>query len=570
MENKLPANITLAELVREAKGLTAQEGILPTIQYIKKHLPENCPKFDLLILLERRYDKIVEDQVKGILSYERENEELNKTRENIVSYINGLKESDFCESTATEEPDLRVGKTMYRIPQKMQINQEAECHVWIAFDLETILKEVQQEAGDEARDIRISNVMGVELFDHSQGEAFEITTYNETEQIIEKGLSTEWIFYVKPLKEGKFPLILRIAVIETVNGEKVHKTKVLREIVQIVSEIPEVVPENVATKQAEGLVFMAKEEKAAAIPPNAPEPTITPAPQSSTAPNPQSNWRKRIPAMGGVMAIFLGLVMAVNSGVFENMFSEKTVATEDGTGDTSNPDAVVTNPPESAGVKEMIDIDTASWWNYLKIAGDTAEVSQFLADFSESNYKKEAENRLQFLTDSLAKSSLADNSSSKKRPVNKKPDVAIKNVEKGGGKATTSTKKNAQEPKVPTTTKPAKEPITSFKNVARKPVHPKCKRKKSSKQNACTEDRIRDQVEDYLRTIRGLKGNGVVTFVIGADGKVTNIKMLKSDNNQLTTEVIKAIKKLPNFQPGQNQLEVPVKVAYYLPIKVVN
>ena len=564
MENKLPTNVTLAELVREAKGLTAQEGILPTIQFIKKHLPENCPKYDLLILLERRYDKIVEDQVKGILSYERENEELNKTRESILGYLNGLKESDFCESTAEEEPDLRIGKTMYRIPQKMQVNQEVECHIWIAFDLETILKEVQQEAGDDLRDIRISNVMSVELFCHKKGEAFEITTYNEPEQIIEKGLSTEWIFYVKPLKEGKFPLILRIAVIETVNGEKVHKTKVLREIVQIISETPEVAPENVATKEAEGLVFMAREEAAAAIAPNAPE--------SPTAPTSKSNWRKKAPAMAGMMAVCFGLIIAVNGGVFDNIFSENAPDIESGSGELSKnqPDAVVViETPELSTVE--VTIDTAYWWDYLKVAGDTAEINQFLADFSGSDYEEKAEDRLQYLKDSLAQPFLADNSLPKKNTDKKKPKETTKDVNTGVKKPTTATTQpTVPKPKSPTTSKPTKETITSFKNVAKKPVHPKCKRKKSSKQNACTEGRIEDQVKDYLRGIKGLKGKGVVTFVIGADGKVTNIKMLKSSNNQLTTEVIKAIKKLPNFQPGQNQLEVPVKVAYYLPVKVVN
>lgn len=561
MENKLPTNITLSELVRKAKGLTAQEGILPTIQFIKKHLPENCPKYDLLILLERRYDKIVEDQVKGILSYERENEELNKTRENLLSYINGLKESDFCESTATDEPDLRIGKTMYRIPEKMQINQEAECHIWIAFDLETIVKEVQQEAGDETRDIRISNVMGVELFCHKQGEAFEITTYNETEQIIEKGLSTEWIFYVKPLKEGKFPLILRIAVIETVDGEKVHKTKVLREVIQIVSEAPEVKPSGVATKEAEGLVFMATEDKAAATPPS--------PPQSPTPATPQSNWRKKIPAMGGVMAIFLGLMVAFNGGLFDSNQPTEIPPEKGGSGEltTHRPESVIISPPPPpAPLEPKIRIDTAYWLNYLKLNGDTASVNKFLAEFSGSRFEKEAQERLDFLKDSLANEGLADNSLSNKKTTTTKNKDTKKNNDKVATKPTTEVTTSTSTPVKPT----PKEPITSFKNVARKPVHIRCYRKKASKQESCTEDRIRKEVEDYLSSVGGLKGKGVVSFVIGADGKVTDIKMLKSDNNRLTTEVIKAIKKLSGFIPGQNQLKVPVKVAYYLPIKVVN
>ncbi|MFT6357380.1 MAG: TonB family protein [Paraglaciecola sp.] len=572
MKSYLPAEMTLLDFVREAKDLTAQEDLLTPIKYIKKHLPENSPKYDLLILLERRYDKIIEDQLKGILSYEKQNEELNKSRNNLLTFINGLKDKDFSEQAiAEEQTDMRIGKTMYRIPPKMQVNEEVECHVWIAFDLDTILKEVQQEAVDEARDIRISNVMGVELFCHGKGDAFEITTYNETEQIIEKGLSTEWIFYVKPLKEGKYPLILRIAVIETVDGEKVHKTKVLRELVQIIAEAPEVEPSGAATKEAEGLVFMAAEENKAVAAAGKPSGTLT-----SSTPKP-SNWRKRIPAMGGIMAVFLGLVMAVNGGLFSDLFSGEKPDNDDIDKVTTPGESNDVPTPEPVETMENeVLIDTVAWWNYLKYLGDTTEIKQFLYEFEGSEFENEAFDRLDFLEDSLANLTVKKEGETKKdKPTSTKPIKGIlKYRDKSKQKPKSSTPKTrtttTTAEKIEPATKPKKEVVATFRNVARKPIHPKCKRKKPSKQNGCTEDRIRQQVEDYLGGIEGLEGQGVVFFVIDESGRVTNIKMLKSDNNQLTKEVITVVKKFPQFTPGQNQLEVPVKVAYNLPIKVVN
>lgn len=569
MKSYLPENMTLPDFVREAKGLIAQEDILTTVKYIKKHLPENSPKYDLLILVERRYDKVVEDQLKGILSYESMNKELNKSRHDLLTFINGLKEKDFSAEAAVEEKsDVRIGKTMYRIPPKMQLNEEAECHVWIAFDMETILKEVQQEAGDEARDIRISNVMGVELFCHAKGDAFEITTYNETEQIIEKGLSTEWIFYVKPLKEGKFPLILRIAVIETVNGEKVHKTKVLREIVQIVAEAPEIAPSGVAEKEAEGLVFMAAEEQA----------EIAAAKPSGTA-KPKSNWRKRIPAMGGIMAVFLGLVMAVNGGLFSGLFGGEGDAASGGSGPVEPyPETVITAPdPQPGPMEPEVYIDTLALQNYLQAVTDTLEIQSLVDDLVDTGFEQDALDRLTAVKDSLANLPVKMDAPKVTSPI-VKPKTRKKGILKYRDKSkqkdkpsTPETTTSTPDTQTPTPTpKPEKEVVATFKNVARKPIHPRCKKKKSSKQNECTEDRIREQVEDYLSGIRGLKGEGVVSFVIDADGRVTDVKMLQSNSEELTREVINVVKKFPKFTPGQNQLEVPVKVAYNLPVKVVH
>ena len=67
----------------------------------------------------------------------------------------------------------------------------------------------------------------------------------------------------------------------------------------------------------------------------------------------------------------------------------------------------------------------------------------------------------------------------------------------------------------------------------------------------------------------GIQGNVVIQFVVGADGKMTNFKVLQSPDKTLsdaTIEVLKKANEMKNgWKPGK-QRGKPVKVSFTLPV----
>ncbi|MBK7409136.1 MAG: SUMF1/EgtB/PvdO family nonheme iron enzyme [Saprospirales bacterium] len=101
--------------------------------------------------------------------------------------------------------------------------------------------------------------MEVELIDSAEPPAFAIRTFNREEQFIEKDEYTEWIFFVRPLREGQFPLLLRVSVIEKIGEKERVRDIVLEETVVIVAETVEETAD--VSFKASGYVVGPQEEK---------------------------------------------------------------------------------------------------------------------------------------------------------------------------------------------------------------------------------------------------------------------------------------------------------------------
>ena len=122
----------------------------------------------------------------------------------------------------------------------MEVQKETRCRVRIAYETATLLENIELTKDTLLRDVRISEVMQAELIDPSQDAAFVIRTFNRAEQFIEKDDYTEWTFFVKPLRQGSFPLLLRISVIEKIGEKERVRDIVLEETVVIVAELDNV------------------------------------------------------------------------------------------------------------------------------------------------------------------------------------------------------------------------------------------------------------------------------------------------------------------------------------------
>ncbi len=63
----------------------------------------------------------------------------------------------------------------------------------------------------------------------------------------------------------------------------------------------------------------------------------------------------------------------------------------------------------------------------------------------------------------------------------------------------------------------------------------------------------------------GVQGRVVVEFVVGKDGSITNVRVVRPRHPALDKEALRVVKAMPNWVPGRNNGQ-PVKVTYTLPV----
>ena len=64
----------------------------------------------------------------------------------------------------------------------------------------------------------------------------------------------------------------------------------------------------------------------------------------------------------------------------------------------------------------------------------------------------------------------------------------------------------------------------------------------------------------------GIQGTVFVNFVVGKNGKIRDVKILRGVNKMLDQEAVRVVKAMPSWKPGK-QRGKPVSVSYNLPIK---
>lgn len=226
--------LDLNELKPGLKNILIEDGLGPALKRLKAALPEGSKAYNELILLEADLKDANLKKVRGSISQEDLDVKYNQLRERFLELLESLEESDLNPAAGGKE--AKHGSLLYQIPGKMELEKEARCRVRIAFDEATLLEDLELTADTRIKEVRIAEVMEVELIDPAEVPAFSIRTFNRQEQFVEKEEYTEWIFFVKPLREGRFPLLLRVSVIEMVGEKERVRDIVLEETVVIVSE----------------------------------------------------------------------------------------------------------------------------------------------------------------------------------------------------------------------------------------------------------------------------------------------------------------------------------------------
>ncbi len=602
---------TLDTIQNELRELVTQ-GIDLTLAALKKDLKPGTDCHNDLILLEGRYHDVSRQLIQGTIANEDATLEFNKIRKDLLDFINGLKETDLPGLVAGGEegglPDVYNGEVLYRIPKKMQLGAESECIVRLAFDRKILTHDFEVQVGDVMKDLRISDVMGVELLDPSADKAFTITTLNDSVQFVEKDLVTEWIFCVTPLKEGEFPLVLKISIIEIINGIERKRNEVLKEQVQIVTEVAaEAEPSFVSagyswqvtnSQEQRAIAGGAKSVDSPGLPPSSPSPA---APSPAPVPRPSNTTKALGLAFFG--KVVAGVAALVIGGVaLRPFFVNDNSSTDPGLVDNSPSSAMKklrSNPsreeleafqrdnpgtPEAATAMMLLDsIENADWSSALA-SNDYDKMQEYLNQYPNGIHATEAARWMDevnrtgeavVLADStivneITKDVTSGNKPSKPAQHKPKPAAPIKN-KKPAPKPTPKPTKPTVEPAIKTDpVKPV--PVDPDKPIhlisaARKPVFKRCDNSNKGKEEKCTNEKIfwflKNRLEYPEAALQNsVEGTVVVSFVVERDGSITDVKALNDIGGNCAKEAVRLVKQLPKFKPGLNAKGDPIRVQY--------
>lgn len=574
---------TLTETKSELKNLLP-EGIDVLISGIKTAIQEGSDKFNDLLLLEGRYKDANRQLLQGTMGDEAAQIQFNKIRKDLLEFIETLEDNHLASSDGKGvdgKPDIHNGEILYRIPKQMKKEEEVKCLVRLAFDRSVITQDLEKQEGDVMKDIRIAEVMGVELIDMS-GNAFQIRTLHDVVQFVEKDLFTEWVFYVKPLLEGVQNLVLKISIIEIKNGVERKRNVVLEEKVEIVATTP---------KESGVKEEFQKAGLALAV-------TLKPKGGSDGAPPPSPSPLPASPAkgMGGkkllsVMSAMLALVVA-SFAIYNYM--------ETG-GNTDNPGGAVTvNDPEKTD------------WDDLRNNPTNESVRDFIRKHPNGDFENKAHLMLDSLENMAYESALAANDPDKLReymddyPNGKFSDEVagvIALIESGGGSAPVAIEGQAPAPAAPEievieepgrinepevnqekdnagNTPPNSPPITKvdpnepvpMASAARLPIYRSCKNKDKDKEEACTDRRIGQYIKGRLKypeeaQQKRIEGVVNVGFVVEKDGSITDVHFNDDIGGGCGAEAIRLVRGMSKFTPGLNSAGEPIRVSYNLPVR---
>lgn len=243
--NRLIELLLMLDIERVKQSLKAelpQKGLSYIIKSLKELLPADSPKYNAVILLENEFKQLKVNALEGVLSFEEQNRQQNHLAQRIITLLSDLEADDFVSggrSRLANEQKIKKGHVLYRIPKEMQLAQETRCLVRIAFDKETLVRDLDLDPHTALRSVeRVSDYMKVELCDPAASAVFVIRSSSELVQFIDADDYTEWRFWVKPLKPGHHLLELKVAVMMQIDGEIHVRERVLEESVVIVAEKP--------------------------------------------------------------------------------------------------------------------------------------------------------------------------------------------------------------------------------------------------------------------------------------------------------------------------------------------
>ncbi len=249
---RMTTEAQLAEWKRAWRHLLS-ESLGRVFDAIEERLPAGSEKADELLLLKAQLNEANRAKVMGVKSSEDLQLDYNRIRLHLLEWIDGLEITDFNAAASGLKPKGR-GVLLHKIPRQMEVGREEVCVIRLAYDRAVIADNLELTEAVEVKEVTVSEVMEAELIDANSEPAFRIRTYHDERQFLEVGAYTEWKFYVEPIREGTFRLLLKLTVIEEVMGARERRNITWEEQVQIVTESDVTEP---ATFRAAGVALSA-------------------------------------------------------------------------------------------------------------------------------------------------------------------------------------------------------------------------------------------------------------------------------------------------------------------------
>ena len=117
------------------------------------------------------------------------------------------------------------------------------------------------------------------------------------------------------------------------------------------------------------------------------------------------------------------------------------------------------------------------------------------------------------------------------------------------------------------------EDDTPFMIVENMPALGPCKSMRGDERHQCTQMEIIKYVSKNTKyppiaKDAGIQGTVYVYFVVGKDGKVRDVKILREVDSRLDKEAKRVVESLPKFEPARQQGK-NVSVQYTIPVKFI-
>ena len=582
---------------------------------LKAVIPNDVPKYADVIQFESRYLDIQRELLNGNIESEKATVELNKLRSAVILFVKELKAEDFVKELAEQaQRKARMGKILKRIPNKMQVNKEVRCVIRLAVNETLLMEGLEMETDDAIRDVRMGGVMSVEMIDPGEQPAFAIRTMSTPTQTIFEDDFTEWLFFVKPLTEGTYPLMVKVAIVEIVNGIE-RKREIVLEDAGFTDAGVELQVANAKTKakggKARGVLGQLGLSKAAEI----------------------------LLMLGVGIALLLTLYFGAQGLLFSGGGGKKSTQEPLKWEAVDRTDSLqiirfLAESPDSPFASEAEELleslrlqfryeqrgDSLVFYatggilpkEFVLLQEDVPVFIQKMTDRSDLVVLPKAYN-LPFgeyeaaITDQKGTRSaitvvfkeveeapvvpdlepesapVTDNRVPRPAPPrpSPRPNANTNNTNTNSNNntsptepnnANTNSNNNTPPPVQPTPTPPAPPLVEEFRSMASPPVYRGCRNRNQNRLRECTESNIRSFILRELEQMPEIQDKKVgsrldIVFIIDEQGKVSTSGLSPEYSPAFVAKVKKAVESLPQFTPGKNALGDPVKVRYGLPVR---
>jgi phage FluMu protein Com len=234
------SDIEKKNIVNTIKKFVSYGNTKEALDYLIERSEVFTEKFSTdIILIRCRYMGLIEDFiVRGIM--ERNDYNLG------IMQINNALLTLVSQTNNNQTNNVKTGKLKYKgrllhdVPSKMILEEECKIIVRVAFTDNFLLKDLDESKTYSIQDIKVSELMSVQLVDFNDNSVFHIRSITDEKQAIFTDDYTQWLFKVKPLKKGSHSLTLKVSTVVNINGERVNHNIVLEKMVNIVIHTQEI------------------------------------------------------------------------------------------------------------------------------------------------------------------------------------------------------------------------------------------------------------------------------------------------------------------------------------------